>query len=80
MRIKLLVAAIGLSFVGTNAFAAQTHDYVERYSAWAQQYRALAPRNNIAANGRCDGISYGTGAMSCGTETGGPVAGLSSRN
>ena len=40
----------------------------------------LHPHGHVWADGRCDGISYGTGARSCGTATGGPVGGLSSRN
>ena len=39
---------------------------------WARTHRSV--------NGRCNGMSYGTGARSCGTATGGPVGGLSSKN
>ena len=34
----------------------------------------------IAANGRCGGVSYGTGQRGCGTATGGPVGGLAGKN
>lgn len=43
-------------------------------------HRVLKARGHVHANGRCHGMSYGTGASSCGTATGGPVGGLSSRN
>ena len=36
--------------------------------------------NRIAANGRCNGVSYGTGARRCGSATGGPAGGLSTKN
>ncbi len=39
-----------------------------------------ATNNSVAANGRCGGISYGTGARRCGSETGGPSGGLTNRN
>ena len=45
-----------------------------------QTHRVLRARGHVHANGRCHGMSYGTGASSCGTATGGPVGGLSSRN
>lgn len=32
--------------------------------------------SGVAANGRCGGVSYGTGARRCGDETGGPSDGL----
>ncbi len=35
--------------------------------------------NGIAANGRCGGVSFGTGARRCGDATGGPVGGNRSR-
>ena len=36
--------------------------------------------DGIAANGRCGGVSFGTGASRCGTLTGGPADGIDSRN
>ena len=52
--------------------------------ALAQQagphHRLLKARGHVLADGRCRGISYGTGARSCGTATGGAVGGISSRN
>lgn len=65
VRTLALAAALGLA--ATTAAAAQT----------------APPRHRIhrvATNGRCNGVSYGTGARSCGTRTGGPVGGLTSRN
>lgn len=43
-------------------------------------WRYQIGKKHVRADGRCRGISYGTGARSCGTMTGGPVGGLSSRN
>ncbi len=45
---------------------------------WTWSYQQAAAMR--VPGGRCRGISYGTGARSCGTATGGPVAGLASRN
>ena len=41
---------------------------------------ALPSGDGIAANGRCGGVSFGTGARRCGDLTGGPSGGISSRN
>ena len=35
---------------------------------------------HVLANGRCNGVSYGTGERGCGTATGGPVGGLTNKN
>ncbi len=36
--------------------------------------------DGIAANGRCGGVSFGTGASRCGDLSGGPADGLDNRN
>ncbi len=36
--------------------------------------------DGIAANGRCGGVSFGTGASRCGDASGGPADGNDSRN
>ena len=36
--------------------------------------------DGIAANGRCGGVSTGTGARRCGDATGGPADGIGSKN
>ena len=36
--------------------------------------------HRVLANGHCNGRSYGTGQLSCGTATGGPAGGNPSRN
>ena len=36
--------------------------------------------DGVAANGRCGGESFGTGARRCGDQTGGPAGGISTRN
>ncbi len=42
--------------------------------------RDLPSGDGIANNGRCGGVSFGTGARRCGDLTGGPSGGLSSKN
>lgn len=42
--------------------------------------RAEPGGNGVAANGRCGGISYGTGARRCGDATGGAVPDNGSRD
>ena len=64
-NVALLAAPVGASFA---------------YAQTAPSYRVLKGRGHVHASGRCHGMSYGTGARSCGTATGGPVGGLSSRN
>ena len=68
----LLVASLGQA-------SAQSY---ELYSNRDLPHAAYMPgySNGVAANGRCHGISYGTGARSCGTATGGPVGGYANRN
>ena len=73
---KTLLVAFGaatmlLAPVTTTFARADARDLRQTYAHW---------RDRVSANGRCDGVSYGTGARSCGTATGGPVGGLSSRN
>ena len=70
-RIAPLSAALCLATLTTGAMA-QTYD----------DGGGAAPRRlrQVEANGRCEGLSYGTGARRCGTRTGGPVGGISGRN
>jgi len=74
MMKTLLATLLAFTLLGAMASSA----------ALAQQagphHRLLKARGHVHADGRCGGISYGTGARSCGTATGGPVGGLSSRN
>lgn len=77
-----LVRNSAVTWVGELASAqvyAPVTQTMHRHRAhWNWSYRrAVAMR---APGGRCRGISYRTGARSCGTSTGGPVGGLSSRN
>ena len=64
---------------GSDPASAQVN-YLQQGSDFARQYRSRNNINGVAANGRCGGISYGTGERSCGTASGGPVGGNSSRN
>ncbi len=78
---KILATTISLACLlgATNLAFAQSTDYLSQNRAVARAYYHKS-HNGVAANGRCGGISYGTGARSCGTATGGPVGGISSRN
>lgn len=78
---KFLAAAFSLAgLIGATTVAvAQTPDYLVQNRAVYRAYAAHA-RNGVRSNGRCGGVSYGTGARSCGTATGGPVGGISGRN
>ena len=73
---RTLLAAIGTCTMLLGPFAASSADAQQVYS----HSRLLKAKGRIHADGRCHGMSYGTGARSCGTATGGPVGGLSSRN
>ena len=79
---KVLAAA---TFVGcllgvAGAAFAQTPDYLNQNRAVYRAYERAGQDGNVMINDRCHGISYGTGARSCGTATGGPVGGISGRN
>jgi hypothetical protein len=80
---KILATSLSLAFLvgATSLAAAQTPDYVNqnRAAVRALGYGANS-RNGVVANGRCNGVSSGTGERRCGTATGGPVGGLDSRN
>ena len=79
MRKIVIVAA--LVFAGSSSVALA--DVGGGRSVYHRHHAASVVSRNprrVAANGRCGGISYGTGARSCGTATGGPVGGLSNRN
>lgn len=80
---KFLATAFYLSCLlgaTTSAWAQSAgYDYLSENRAAVRAYYGNA-HNGVAANGRCGGVSYGTGARSCGTATGGPVGGLDSRN
>ena len=48
--------------------------------AMHNHHMMMKKKHRVLANGRCDGISYGTGQRSCGTATGGTPGGNPSRN
>ena len=81
MKMKVLAIAASLACLlgATNLAFAQSADYLSQNRAVARAHYG-ASRNGVAANGRCRGISYGTGARTCGTATGGPVGGITGRN
>lgn len=74
--IRFTAAAVLALSASAPAFS-QTYDH--RYDRRAvQEYRN--PGDPHAPGYRCNGMSYGTGAQSCGTATGGPVGGIGARN
>ncbi len=75
----LAASALAWLLGATSVASAQSTDYLSRNRAVFRAY-ASPSRNGVIKNGRCGGISYGTGARSCGTATGGPVGGISGRN
>lgn len=78
-KLQIVTAALFLIAWANTAFA-QTPDYLTQNRAAARAAFAREKSNGVAGNGRCGGTSYGTGARSCGTATGGPVGGINSRN
>lgn len=76
----LLAAGVLLAPVG-NAFADGRSPSIEVPRAPNQiPTRDQPGGDGIAANGRCGGVSFGTGARRCGDLSGGPAGGLDSRN
>ena len=80
MKVRLL-ALVAAGLLGSSHVAlAQPYphfasdDHTPHYDAYGQDLNGPPYRE------RCDGLSYGTGARRCGSATGGPVGGLSSKN
>ena len=72
---------VTLVVVGCSSAMAQGGpDYLSTNRAASRSARANAPSDGVAPNDRCRGMSYGTGARTCGTATGGPVGGINGRN
>jgi hypothetical protein len=69
---KTVLVSIAL-ILGTSSFAASA-------SPMHHQHLMMRKKHKVLANGRCDGISYGTGQRSCGTASGGTPGGNPSRN
>ena len=80
MKILAMAASSAILLGATGAALAQATDYLNQNRAAARSYYGHRSGNGVVANGRCRGVSYGTGARSCGTATGGPVGGISGRN
>ncbi len=76
---SVLAAAASLIVIAGSA-RAQAPDYLTQNRAAVRAADPQRNTNGVAANGRCGGMSYGTGARSCGTATGGPAGGDDSRN
>ena len=73
-----IVAAALTSSLGA-AYAAGP-DYLSEGREASRKARAQGRSDGVNANNRCNGLSYGTGARSCGTASGGPVGGIGGRN
>lgn len=78
MKVSLVIF-VGASACLMTAASAQAGTQVTS-PPWYNNGVVLRPAHHIAANGRCGGMSYGTGERTCGTATGGPVGGLTDRN
>ena len=74
---RSLTFSAAMILAGLSGAAAQDARSLERIGRRESIYPLP---HRVLANGRCNGISYGTGARRCGTATGGPSGGLSSRN
>ena len=72
--LKPILIAVALVLMPQMAVWAQTAP------AARQVQPTYHPKGEVSANGRCDGLSYGTGARRCGSRSGGPVGGISGRN
>jgi hypothetical protein len=79
-NVSIAAAVVAGLVMSAAAAQAGVPDYVNSGAQYAKAYHARNLNNGVAANGRCDGVSYGTGERSCGTATGGPVGGNESRN
>ncbi|WP_158809989.1 hypothetical protein [Beijerinckia sp. L45] len=73
---KFRMAAVVIGLCASSQIAcAGTPDYLNAGADYTRAYHYRGRDAGVQANGRCDGVSYGTGARSCGTATGGPVGG-----
>ena len=72
--IKTLLVTAAL-VLGTSTFAMAASDSMGHPGMMMKH-----KKNRVSANGRCNGVSYGTGQRSCGTATGGTPGGNPSRN
>ena len=76
----LLASAMTLG-AGCSAFAQGLAPSTEVPRTTGQMPTRYQPGGiGVAANGRCGGVSFGTGARRCGDLSGGPSGGLTSRN
>ena len=72
----LIIASAATLVLTVVPLSAQTMNHHRTH----HRYLKASVTNGVAANGRCGGISYGTGARRCGSGTGGPSGGLTNRN
>jgi hypothetical protein len=74
MKRWYVVAAVVLAVPGSSFGQTAAPERSDRAPEQREQ------RDPHAPGARCHGMSYGTGAQSCGTASGGPVGGLGARN
>lgn len=77
MRCRSILLSVLVAVGVTGSATAQAGDKAGVRRA-DHEYRDA--RDPHAPGARCRGMSYGTGAQSCGTATGGPVGGIGARN
>lgn len=77
MRVSRLILAAVIGGCASAPALSQTYDRPLTPQA-DREFRN--PGDPHAPGYRCRGMSYGTGAQTCGTATGGPVGGITSRN
>lgn len=77
-NVRMAAVIIGLC-ISSQAWAG-TPDYLGSGADYARAYQPRDREPGVRDNGRCDGVSYGTGARRCDSATGGPVGGITGRN
>ena len=78
--LMLSTAFVVLAAEGSALAAASPVSKINHHRHRVLMQRVTVPGNGVASNGRCHGISYGTGARRCDSMTGGPSGGLTNRN
>ena len=75
---RIAILAVALTSLSV-AYAAGP-DYLSEGREASRKARAQGRSDGVTVTNRCNGMSYGTGARSCGTASGGPVGGIGGRN
>ena len=78
--IKTLVLSVTVLAGTATLVSAQTAERMEHPMHHHRMLHHHSRHNKVTADGHCNGTSYGTGQLSCGTATGGTPGGNPSRN